>query len=203
MNKEYNDLSDYSIYCDIIMWGEKENQVKEICKKYIRYLKTSNELNIVNPSYDVCTLLNYWTYVKLTGIFGLENSLYDIELAFGNLQHVWNQIYHYPGKRFNHNKCKPNFETNNHIDWVNRKKLYDYYVDYVTLKYMANIRDDNCDYYKRIKEMQTTFDYFDSLCATDPDKCPPIYKFASHIILKTCYLHYHVIQKWNRQNLLF
>ncbi|CAG9482916.1 unnamed protein product [Plasmodium vivax] len=174
MNKEHDDLSDYSKYCDIT-WGKNEHKLKEICKKYIRYLETSNELNFVNSAYDVCILLNYWTYVKLTEIFGLENSLDDIELAFGNLQYVWNQLYHYTGKRFNHNNCKPNFETNNHIDWVNRKKLYDYYVDYYTLFTMARILDDNCKYYKRIKEMQTVFDYFDSHCATYPDKCPPIY----------------------------
>ncbi|VVA00324.1 PIR protein, partial [Plasmodium vivax] len=186
MNKDHNDLSNYSKYCDIT-WGKKEHQVKEICKKYIRYLETSDELNFVNPAYDVCTLLNYWTYVKLTEIFGLENSLDDIELAFGNLQYVWNQLYHYTGKSFNHNKCKPNFETNNHKDWLNRKKLYDYYVDYNTLKNMAEIFDGNCEYYKRINDMQTIFDYFDSLYATDPEKCPPIY---------------NVCQSYNPKNML-
>ncbi|KMZ83464.1 hypothetical protein PVBG_05581 [Plasmodium vivax Brazil I] len=185
MNKDHNDLSNYSKYCDIT-WGKNEHQVKEICKKYIRYLETSDELNFVNPAYDVCTLLNYWTYVKLTEIYGLEDSLYYTNLAFGNLQYVWNNLYLYSG-RTTHNKCKPNFETNNHKDWLNRKKLYDYYVDYNTLKNMAEILDGNCEYYKRINDMQTIFDYFDSLYATDPEKCPPIY---------------NVCQSYNPKNML-
>ncbi|VUZ99758.1 PIR protein [Plasmodium vivax] len=185
MNIEDNDLSDYSIYCDSIPWGKNGHEVKKICKKYITYLETSQILNVENPKYDVCILLNYWIYNELTKIFRDEQSLYLIERAFGSLQLVWNNLYLY--SRTNHNKCDPKFESVNHKDWENRKKLYDYYVDYNTLKNMAEIFDGNCEYYKRINDMQTIFDYFDSLYATDPEKCPPIY---------------NVCQSYNPKNML-
>ncbi|SCA60527.1 VIR protein [Plasmodium vivax] len=175
MNKEHNDLSYYSNYCEGITWGKNEDQVKEICKKYIRYLETSNELKIVNPSYDVCILLNYWIYDKLAEIFKGEDSLKNIGLAFVSLQYIWSKHYYYPGKTVNYNICKPEFETDNQEDWKNRKKLYDYYVDYNYLISMANILDDKCEYYKKIKEKQAIFDYFDRPCESNSNKCPKFY----------------------------
>ncbi|VUZ99610.1 PIR protein [Plasmodium vivax] len=174
MNIEDNDLSDYSIYCDSIPWGKNGHEVKKICKKYITYLETSQILNVENPKYDVCILLNYWIYNELTKIFRDEQSLYLIERAFGSLQLVWNNLYLY--SRTNHNKCDPKFESVNHKDWENRKKLYDYYVDYDTLSTMARFVDEGCKYYKKIEDKQSLYDHFAELCASEGGDCPDLYK---------------------------
>ncbi|CAG9472718.1 unnamed protein product [Plasmodium vivax] len=174
MNIEHKDLSNYSKYCDAIKLRKNEREVKEICKKYIRYLETSTVLNVSKPDYNVCTLLNYWIYDKLSEIYRAEDSLYDINLAFGNLQFVWNKLYLYSG-RTNHNNCKPEYETDNHEDWINRKKLYDYYVDYNYLISMAKSYQKECIYYKKIKEKHTVFDYFDRQCVSNTYKCPQFY----------------------------
>ncbi|KMZ76799.1 hypothetical protein PVIIG_05400 [Plasmodium vivax India VII] len=174
MNNGYTVFSKYSTECDKIKWPKNADALKKICKKYITYLETSKELKIKKTSYNVCILLNYWLYDKLTEIFVDDYSLHYINLAFINLQYIWNELYHY-SKRTNHNKCKPEFETDNHEDWENRKKLYDYYVDYKDLSFQAKFREDKCMYYKQFKERQKVFDYFDSLCDSSTYKCPNFY----------------------------
>ncbi|KMZ88719.1 hypothetical protein PVBG_05665 [Plasmodium vivax Brazil I] len=175
MNIEDKNLSDKSNICESITWHKKKDSLIRICKKYITYLETSKVLNFVRPDYDVCILLNYWLYEKLPEIFGFQDSLYDISLAFGSLQHIWNQLYHYPRTRVNYNNCKPEYETDNHEDWINRKKLYDYYVDYNYLISMAKNYPKGCIYYKKIKEKHTVFDYFDRHCVSNAYKCPQFY----------------------------
>ncbi|GAB69890.1 CYIR protein, partial [Plasmodium cynomolgi strain B] len=172
LDREHEDLSNYSNHCDIKTWGKKnEHQLKEICKKFVRYLETSMELNFVDPAYDVCILLNYWLYDKLTKIFPGENNSEYIRKAFGSLQLVWHNLYYYSGKS-NHNKCNPNFKTVNHQDWDKRKKLYDYYVDYDYLSKMAIFHHDKCEYYKKINEMSSLYEYFKGKCLTEEYNCP-------------------------------
>ncbi|SCA59588.1 Plasmodium vivax Vir protein, putative [Plasmodium vivax] len=174
MNKEYAVLSNYSTECDSITWPKYADALKKICKKYITYLETSKELKLGKPDYNVCIPLNYWLYDKLTEIFVDENNLDNIRLAFGNLQLVWSKLYLY-SRRTNHNKCKPEFETDNHEDWKNRKELYDYYVDYKELSFQAQLYDHKCMYYEEIKERQKLFDYFNRICYSSTNKCPQFY----------------------------
>ncbi|GAB69942.1 CYIR protein [Plasmodium cynomolgi strain B] len=64
-------------------------------------------------------------------------------------------------------------------DWKNRKKLYDYYVDYDYLLYMAkNFDKDKCIYYNKIIEMISLYNSFKDLCKTHAKRCPDVfYKF--------------------------
>ncbi|EDL42737.1 variable surface protein Vir14-like [Plasmodium vivax] len=174
LDREHEDLTNYIKHCDKIKWGKKEKEVKEICTKFIRYLETSKVLNVEKPKHDICILLNYWLYDKLTKIFGVENNLDNIRVAFGNFQRIWS-IHYYYSSRINHNKCNPNFETDNHKDWENRKKLYDYYVDYNDLDYLAKFNDNECKYYRQIKDKISLYEYFEEECSPKKSNCPDFY----------------------------
>ncbi|KMZ88699.1 hypothetical protein PVBG_05555 [Plasmodium vivax Brazil I] len=174
LDREHRDLSNYSNHCNTITWGRNGDEVKKICKKYITYLETSQIIKVKNTQYDVCVLLNYWIYEKLNEIFRDEESSEDIKIAFGNLQLVWNQLYNY-SSRINHNNCNPKFEMVNHHDWEKRKKLYDYYVDYKELVFLAQNHDKQCKYYNKIKEKISLYDHFSKPCTSRGSECPHFY----------------------------
>ncbi|SBT84254.1 PIR protein [Plasmodium ovale] len=176
MNTEYSDLSKYNQQCDrLILSAKNKNNIKEVCKKYLRYLeKYSTVWNDENPKYDVCILLNYWIYDKLAYYFGAHNAD-DINNAFSSFQLLLN----YPMDSLNTisypEKCKPNFELVNHHDWQKRKELYEYYVNYDVLHSMAKIYDDHCKYYKQIEDKISLYKYFEEQYKLDNNNCPDFY----------------------------
>ncbi|SBS91849.1 PIR Superfamily Protein [Plasmodium ovale curtisi] len=175
LNREYPDLSDYSKECDEIYFRNNKEEVKKICEKLIRHLEKSPLWKHENPKYDVCRLLNYWIYEKLSDIFKDENTSHYINIAFGNLQGIWNNRYYYSSSISHHNKCKLKFEIVDHQDWEKRKKLYDYCVDYDVLYKMAKNFDNDCKYYKQIKKNETIYKHFEEQCPPKNNNCPEFY----------------------------
>ncbi|VUZ93909.1 PIR protein [Plasmodium vivax] len=161
INKDHDDLSKYSTHCESISWPKNGEEAKVICKKYLRYLDTSNILNIQNATYDICILLNYWIYEKLNEIFPDEESSDKIDIAFGNFQHIWNELYNYSGNT-THNKCKPDFNLVKHSDWEKRKELYEYYIDYPTFNGLILFDQSKCKaYYEYIKKKEELYEHFE------------------------------------------
>lgn len=180
LNKEHSDLSNYSQECDKIYLPIKKEEVKRICEKLIRHLEKSPIWKLENPKYDVCRLLNYWIYDKLNDIFKTENTLRYINIAFGNLQGIWNNRYYYSRSRSHHDKCNLIFEIVDHQDWEKRKKLYDYCVDYDVLYKMAKNFDNDCKYYKQIKANKTLYEHFEEQCPPKNNNCPEFYNNCKH-----------------------
>ncbi|SBS95133.1 PIR Superfamily Protein [Plasmodium ovale curtisi] len=109
MEIDYPDLSDYNEKCnDIYVHDKKEEEVKIICKKFLRCLEKSTVWIVKEPGYDVFLLLNYWINDKLTHIFGDKNKT---DVAFANFQRLWNSAMGYQrsissDKKYIYEKCK-------------------------------------------------------------------------------------------------
>ncbi|GAB69510.1 hypothetical protein PCYB_002590 [Plasmodium cynomolgi strain B] len=136
---EHKDLTNYSTHCDSIKLKDYEEEVKGICKKYLRYLEKSPLWYISNSEFDVCKLLNYWIYDTLTNIFGDKNTSERIGFAFSTLQYIWEYTVNNRYIRTYYKNCKPDYDIVKHPDWKKRKELYEYYVDYTTIKGISDI----------------------------------------------------------------
>ncbi|VUZ99959.1 PIR protein [Plasmodium vivax] len=147
-----------------------------ICQKYLRFLYTSNEWSKLFSEFDISLLLNYWLYDKVTQIFNAKNTD-KINFAFSDLQMVWSNFNNNRIEKTYYDKCRPEPKLVNHEDWENRKKLYDFYVDFNTLFRTGTIYDDVCDeYYQKIKEMIPVCKDFQVKCSTpETYKCPAEY----------------------------
>ncbi|SBT57052.1 PIR Superfamily Protein [Plasmodium ovale wallikeri] len=176
LNYDYPDLSNYYDKCNNkLVLRNKRDEMITVCERILRYLENSTALNTENSSYNVCTLFNYWIYDTLAGIYGAENTT-DIAHAFSSLQLIWGYL-NYNSKNFTFYKnCKPSFDSNDLEDWKQRKQLHDYCVNYDFLKLMAKNFEDTCEeYYKKIEENSSLYEYFENLCSKKPDKCPNFY----------------------------
>ncbi|SCA60497.1 VIR protein [Plasmodium vivax] len=145
-----------------------------ICKKYVRFIDTSKTWKSPFKGFDISILLNFWLYDKLKHIYrdAINN---EIDVGFGALQLICNTFISNRSEESYYKKYVPDWNMVNHTDWVYRKKLYDYYVDYMDLSYWATRHNDKCKYYKQIQEKQEIFDHFDRLCRSNPEKCPKFY----------------------------
>ncbi|GAB69817.1 CYIR protein [Plasmodium cynomolgi strain B] len=173
MEMESDDLHKYNDKCNEILVRGPNVRVIPICKKYLRFLDTSKSWSGLFSVYDVSLLLNYWIYEKLIGIYGDKNSSY-ITFGFSALQLIWG---YYDSKREHdpyYKKCKPDLNIVNHEDWENRKKLYDFYVDFDKLFGSGSTYDSVCkEYYRKIKEMISVCTYFKGKCLTSGTySCP-------------------------------
>ncbi|SBS95179.1 PIR Superfamily Protein [Plasmodium ovale curtisi] len=190
IDRESTDLSKYSKQCEKIYVNSNKNEVKKICEKFLKHLETSSVWKVVNPKYDVCMLLNYWIYDKLTDIYKGQNSSYDINIAFGSLQGVWHERYYYSSNISHQNKCKPNFEMVNHHDWKERKELHDYCINYEFIEPMCKYFSDQCiEHCEYIEAKSHIYKHFEQLCTPGESKCPHFYKkckaYNPNIVLKT------------------
>ncbi|SBT56445.1 PIR Superfamily Protein [Plasmodium ovale wallikeri] len=175
MEIDNNDLSEYDIKCDnIFVPGNNKDKVKTICKKFLRYLEKSTVWDFVNPEYDVCLLLNYWVYDKLTHIFPDK---YDKNIAFGNFQTLFRNNTENPRSKSHNKNCTHKFNILDKDDWEKRKELYDYYIDYKTVKPTITYYVPQCKgFYKYTQEKKDLYEYFENLCKSNPTECPDFYE---------------------------
>ncbi|SBS92729.1 PIR Superfamily Protein [Plasmodium ovale curtisi] len=200
MEFNYPDLSEYDGKCDnIFVHDNQKDKVKTICKKFLRYLEKSPLWNISDSGYDVCLLLNFWVYDKLTHIFG-DKSKADI--AFANFQGLWNSAMGYQKSISADKKCKDKFDILDKKDWKKRKDLYDYYIDYDTNKSTFNIYGEKCEeYYKYIEGKKELYEHFDKLCTSDSSECPDFYNdcknYKPDLVLPTMSCHVQMVTSKN------
>ncbi|KMZ94041.1 hypothetical protein PVMG_02267 [Plasmodium vivax Mauritania I] len=174
------DLNDYNEKCNKIYVREHKAQMILICEKYLRFLDKSKEWSRFFSVYDVSLLLNYWLYDKVTHIYGTtRNDL--IDFAFAALQMIWDRFDSNRREESYYINCKPDHSKVKHEDWKNRKKLYDYYVDFDTLFGTSSMYDNKCkEYYENFKEMISIYKYFDGKCSHGENNCPEFfYKFKN------------------------
>ncbi|GAB69791.1 CYIR protein [Plasmodium cynomolgi strain B] len=146
-----------------------------VCKKYLRFLDTCKTLSHLFTDFDVSLLLNYWIYDKLKQIYG-DESTNEIDIAFAYLQWKWGYYDYKQQNNPYYIKCKPDPSKINHEDWKNRKKLYDYYVDYDYLLSMAKIKNKiECTYYNKLKDMISLYESFKEVCESETDNCPEVF----------------------------
>ncbi|KMZ82069.1 hypothetical protein PVIIG_06138 [Plasmodium vivax India VII] len=171
-------LAEYKGYCNSINIPKRKNTVNELCTRVLKYLKTTYAIsNYENSDYDVCMILNYWTYKRLNEIFGSEDTS-NIFQAFGQIQGIWNDYNDNELKGATYVKCKPHFEIHSERDWVKRKELCEYCLDYNTIYKLADHFDGiYCKkYYEYFEKKADLFKYFEQYCSTsDRSKCPKFY----------------------------
>ncbi|SBS95894.1 PIR Superfamily Protein [Plasmodium ovale curtisi] len=82
MKKKYSSLAKYTLLCDTNIVHNNINDIKNICKRILRYLENNTVWVDKNSGYDVSILLNYWIYDELTDIFGAQSTSEKISSAF-------------------------------------------------------------------------------------------------------------------------
>ncbi|VUZ99634.1 PIR protein [Plasmodium vivax] len=152
------------------------SSVKRLCRQLLKFLKTNYAIsNNQSAPYDVCALLNYAVYTRLHKIFGSDDTT-NIYLAWGQLHLVWNNFVLDELNKSKYKKCIP-FTNIVNNDWQKRKKLYDYFVDYSTIKgYVTNYDEECKKYYDSLEEIIDLYKYFKEPCSKgDKNKCPDFY----------------------------
>ncbi|VUZ95025.1 PIR protein [Plasmodium vivax] len=172
MDMDSQDLQKYDSKCNDIRVTKSKDQMIPICKKYLRFLATSKEWSGIFSGFDVSLLLNYWLYEKLNDIYGPDyNEL--IRFGFSALQLIWAYFDDSRIREQYYNNCKPLFEIVNHQEWKNRKKLFEYYVNYDTLFRMAQGFSAKCkEYVEYFKEMISVYKDFEGKCSPEKHNCP-------------------------------
>ncbi|SBT84154.1 PIR protein [Plasmodium ovale] len=199
LNTESTDLSRYSIHCNNIYVNNNKEKVKNICEKFLRHLEKSIVWKVEKPEYHFCMLLNYWIYDKLTDIYGDENTSEDVNIAFGNLQSIWEYTVNSSRNKIYYKNCKPEFNVVKHNDWKKRKEFYEYYVDYDLLSMMGKNFDDKCEYYKKIKAKKLLYKHFENECLSNSSNCFELYEKCSDYnpdkVLSTLQCHNKIVEE--------
>ncbi|SCA60837.1 VIR protein [Plasmodium vivax] len=187
MDMESTDLQNYDHKCnDIIVNQNEKGEMIKICKKYLRFLDKSKTWSGLFLAFDISLILNYWLYDKVTHIYGTTKSDV-IGIGFGALQGKWDTFDKSRRENSYYKQCKPEPSKVNHEDWKNRKKLYDYYVDFETLHGNGSTYDEVCkEYYRKIKEMIPVCKYFQGKCSPSGTySCPDNYSKCTEKNLET------------------
>ncbi|KMZ77348.1 hypothetical protein PVIIG_06373, partial [Plasmodium vivax India VII] len=175
MDTDPHDMYDYNKKCNEILVRNNTENLIPICKQYKRFLDKCLVWSGPNYEYDFSLLLSYWLYEKLINIYG-DTKAEEISFAFAAFQRIWGNFIN--SRKYNsyYQKCKPELNIVNHKDWKNRKQLYDYYVDYYSLFETARTHDTFCkQYYTKIKEFSSLYEYFRGQCSTDGYECPEFF----------------------------
>ncbi|EDL43209.1 variable surface protein Vir4, putative [Plasmodium vivax] len=171
-------LAEYKEDCSSIELSPKNDKVIELCKRVLRYLKTTYAISDhKNSDYDVCMLLNYWTYNRLNEIFGSKDTK-SIYRAFAQIQLIWNTYNEIKLKGVTYPKCEPYFEIHSERDWEKRKEFCEYCLDYKTAHTLAgDFKDNYCQkYYEYFEKKAELYKHFEQYCSTSDRKgCPTFY----------------------------
>ncbi|SBT53584.1 PIR Superfamily Protein [Plasmodium ovale wallikeri] len=174
LNIDSPDLSKYDNQCNDIHVHNPKDEMIKICKKYLSYLEYCKLLHDENSLYKVSILFNYWLYSMLTHIYGANNTE-KIRIGFSALQLKWTYFDYSRINNQYYKKCNLELSMVNHQNWDKMKKLSNYYVYYDILFGLAKSIDDNCDYYKKIEEKKSLYEYFEKECSSAKNKCLDFY----------------------------
>ncbi|EDL42638.1 variable surface protein Vir4, putative [Plasmodium vivax] len=175
----YEDLNEYYLYCTSL--GRlsskiKHSNLKILCEQLVKYLiSTYIILNKEKLKYDPCILLNYWVYNRLVNIFGTDD-ISVINPSWSDLVLIWNDIVYKPSYEFKNNKCVPDDSIVTQNDWRKRKRLYEYCVNYDTIKKTIPNFGKACpEYWSYVKSHTSVFEYFEKYCSEKKYQCPKFY----------------------------
>ncbi|SCA82005.1 VIR protein [Plasmodium vivax] len=184
--KFYNNLNDddglneYYEYCSPlgpISKDIKYRNLRILCAQLVKYLKTTYILfNKEKLKYNPCILLNYWLYSRLVNILRTEDSSV-IALTLGKLELIWNDIVGHASYKSSYNKCVPDNSIVTQKDWRERRKLYEYFVNYGTIEKTIPVFKDTCpEYWSYVESHTSLYKYFDTHCPKSNYQCPEFYK---------------------------
>ncbi|KMZ83188.1 hypothetical protein PVBG_06024 [Plasmodium vivax Brazil I] len=189
------DSEAYYSKCETLSSIYKDDRVKVICAKLLKYLET-NTIN-KGDEYDVCKLLNFWVYRWLFDILGTNDEKY-IPLVYGQLQLIWSFFI----KDKPENKtCVPISELVLHDDWRDRKELYDYCVDYSPFNKTIFGYNHRCkEFYKYVESKIPLYKHFKEICPqNDTKRCPEFYakclQYDPENVLHTLECHTEIINE--------
>ncbi|CAG9473033.1 unnamed protein product [Plasmodium vivax] len=172
------DVRKYYEQCTSLKSIKEKIALRRPCALVLNYLaNTYKKLENENSAYDECILLNYWIYGKIYEQYKVLNKSV---ISFGELQRLWNNVIEDPSKKSNNHKCKPDFHIVMKDDWTKGKKLYDYFVDYNTLKGIVPNYDTHCEeIYMYLKEKDKLYKEYKENCSTTQGiNCPHF--FSKH-----------------------
>ncbi|CAG9472705.1 unnamed protein product [Plasmodium vivax] len=168
----------YDEYC-----GSRNNpigdskDVRIVCATVLKYLETKySKLDHTNDAYDSCKLLNYWAYKRLNIVLHSNDSNY-INRAHGDIIRKWNDFNELKLNNPDKKTCKPIGNIVAYNDFEKTKELYEYYVDYSTIKTILNfypqLYTKLCKYVESKKQL---FTHFKERCTTNnTNRCPDFY----------------------------
>ncbi|KMZ95205.1 hypothetical protein PVMG_05123 [Plasmodium vivax Mauritania I] len=175
---ELQNFSEYKGKCESLLTGNPGGKtVINTCSKLLYYLKISTIPNKGKDKYDVCPLLNYWVYSKLSMILKLYGSS-DIELTFAKFVKIWNNFIEDELKELKNEACKPISNIVAYNDWEKRKELYEYYVNYDALSDTVKTFPNKCEeFYQYVEGKKELYEYFKKLCTPKgTNRCPEFYE---------------------------
>ncbi|GAW83951.1 variable surface protein [Plasmodium gonderi] len=127
-----NELKVYYNICELFNTTHRNDLYRRLCSVLLWNLSTASTIiNEENNVYNNCELLNYWIYSRLSWIYKRMSG--PITDKFGKLQLLWNSLVETPIYSSFYNKCSPKFKILYQRNWMQRKELYDYCIDYETI----------------------------------------------------------------------
>ncbi|CAI7724098.1 Plasmodium vivax Vir protein, putative [Plasmodium vivax] len=172
---EDTNLQAYYNVCNSIFSTKKEFVLRRPCALLFKYLVNSyKKSEKEKPAYDDCILLNYWIYGK---IYEQHKDISERARSYGELQIIWNILIQDKSQAQYNKICKPDILIATQEDWKKRKELYDYFVDYDTIKGMNHFYDKYCkEIYNYLKDMDVLYKEYSEHCSkTYNNKCPEFF----------------------------
>ncbi|CAI7717550.1 Plasmodium vivax Vir protein, putative [Plasmodium vivax] len=161
---EDTNLQAYYKVCNSIFSTKKEFVLRRPCALLFKYLVNSyKKSEKEKPAYDDCILLNYWIYGK---IYEQHKDISERARSYGELQIIWNILIQDKSQAQYNKICKPDILIATQEDWKKRKELYDYFVDYDTIKGMNHFYDKYCkEIYNYLKDMDVLYKEYREHCS--------------------------------------
>ncbi|KMZ96134.1 hypothetical protein PVNG_06030 [Plasmodium vivax North Korean] len=171
-------LGKYYAECKEFSSNKKYIGLRRYCAVVLNYLENIyKKSEKQNWAYDDCLLLNYWIFGK---IYEQQKDLTKSAISFGELQRLWYRLVEDTTRISSNNKCEPHSIIATQNDWRKRKELYDYFVDYDTLKGILPNYNTRCEeIYKYLKYKDKLYNEYKKNCSTTQGiNCPHF--FSKH-----------------------
>ncbi|SCA59684.1 VIR protein [Plasmodium vivax] len=182
--KQLDDLNGFNEYfdqCELLSKLPNRQGVKIVCARLLKYLETNKNSKNEDNEYNICILLNYWVYNRLSLILQSKPSSY-IYQAFGEIGNIWSSFIEDKLKDVEKETCKHMHNIVNHYDWKKRKGLYDYCVNIDALKEIVLRYPRICnDVHEYIEDKAHLYEHFRNKCPSDNENiCPKFYEKCKH-----------------------
>ncbi|GAW82734.1 variable surface protein [Plasmodium gonderi] len=136
-----------------------------------QYIIENNIWNSLGYKNVYCNLFSFWIYDKLVTNYMGSTSIANI--IYPKIQDIFIQASSLYDKSF-HPICQLDSKMTKYDDWKKAKKLYDYCLDYETVKEMYKPDTENCkEYHEYFDHEKDVYIYFKEYCnSSSGDQCP-------------------------------
>ncbi|SCA83762.1 Plasmodium vivax Vir protein, putative [Plasmodium vivax] len=166
-------LSQYYSDCSSLNDNYKKNHgIYRLCAKVVKYIKSNPKIPSENHLKDhQCNLFNYWLYEQLDSY--CKDGPHKPVQIFGNFHRVLSGFTYYPKDV----TCKLDNSIPMIPDRQDRKKLYDYCVDYKTILENYKHSKEKCnEYHTYVKNKIELYNKYQAFCCShDKSKSPDFF----------------------------